>query len=156
MQSVFIDTATAMSSSSGDALAFLQRAARLLLEYNTRTELLRRRLREVAQVLGLKVQVAVGYRSITLYTPEGGYTHSQAPEFRINIAVSSVVHHIIDDVCAGRLLPAEACARLDDAERGAERHNRWILALIFGFGAAALAAFFRQGAPAFAHSPSAA
>ena len=146
----FFPLESIVPSDSTEALQFLHRAARLLLEYNIRTELIRRRISEVAKVLGLNVLVAVGYRSVTIYTPEGSHVHAQAPEFRINIAVSSRVNRALDDLCVGRATLAEANARLEQAESGAGRHNRWLLAFIFGLAASALAGLFYADAPAVA------
>lgn len=127
------------TETSSEAMLFLRRAARLLLEYNMRTELLRERLSFAAQALGVSCQVWVGYRSVTLYTPDGQYAHAQAPEFRINVAVSAATNRIIDELCAGNIRVEAAIRALDEVERTAERHNRWLLATIFGCGAGALA-----------------
>ncbi|GAA5160341.1 threonine/serine ThrE exporter family protein [Viridibacterium curvum] len=133
---------------SADVLRFLQLAARLLLEYNIRTELIRRRLAEAAKVLGLPVTVAVGYRTVTIYTAQGSHVHAQAPEFRINIAVSGKVNGLLDELAAGQLSLPAAQTALESVEREAGRHNRWLLATIFGAGAAALAALFNGDAVA--------
>lgn len=138
MSNAISDQFTSPSDAS-DAIRFLNKAARLLLEYNMRTELLRRRLHQIGHALKVPVQVWIGYRSVTLYTPDGHHTHAQAPEFRINIAVSAEVNRIIDRVCTRTMPLAEAVAALDTVEKTAERHSRWLLAVIFGLGAGALA-----------------
>ncbi|MCX9155516.1 threonine/serine exporter family protein [Niveibacterium sp. 24ML] len=121
------------------AMRFLLLAARLLLEYNMRSELLRRKLLHAAHHLGVEVLVFVSYRGVTLFSPQGRQFHAQAPELRINVAVSTRVNRVIDDLCERRIdLPA-AIAALESVERTAGRHNRWLLALIFGVAAAALA-----------------
>ncbi len=120
-------------------MRFLVLAARLLCEYNMRAELLRRKLLRAASYLGLDILVFVSYRGVTLFSPSGQQFHAQAPELRINVAVSSVVNRVIDDVCEGRIGLAEATAELESIERRAVRHNRWLLACIFGVAAAALA-----------------
>ena len=122
-----------------DELRFIQRAARLLLHYNMRTESLRQRLQEIGAALWLPLQVHVGYRTVTVYTPDGENVHAQAPEFRINIAVSAEVNRIIDKVCAGKLQLPEAIKVLDEVEKTAGRHDRWTLSLMFGLAAGALA-----------------
>lgn len=122
-----------------DELRFIQRVARLLLHYNMRTESLRLRLQEVGDALWVPLQVHIGYRTATVYTPDGVHVHAQAPEFRINIAVSAVVNRTIDKVCAGALPLPEAITILDNVEKTAERHSRWTLALVFGLAAGALA-----------------
>lgn len=128
---------------SAEALRFMQLAARLLLEYNIRTELIRRRLLEVSRSLGVPVTVAVGYRTVTLYTAHGSHVHAQAPEFRINIAIAAGVHRVLDELLARHVDVAEATLALELIEQRAARHNRWLLAAIFGLAAAALAALFR-------------
>ena len=81
----------------------------------------------------------VGYRTVTVYTPDGLHVHAQAPEFRINIAVSAEVNRTIDKVCAGKLQLPEAIRILDEVEQTAGRHSRWTLSLMFGLAAGALA-----------------
>lgn len=122
-----------------DELRFIQRAARLLLHYNMRTESLRKRLQEIGEALWVPVQIHVGYRTVTVYTPDGLHVHAQAPEFRINIAVSAEVNRTIDKVCAGKLPLADAIEILDKVEVSAGRHSRWTLSLMFGLAAGALA-----------------
>lgn len=126
-------------SVESDELRFIQRAARLLLHYNMRTESLRKRLNEIGAALDLPLQSHIGYRTVTVYTPEGLHVHAQAPEFRINIAVSALVNRTIDKVCAGQIGLPEAIDLLDRVESLAERHSRWTLSLLFGLAAGALA-----------------
>jgi len=122
-----------------DELRFIQRVARLLLQYNMRTASLRERLEEIGHALWLPLQVQVGYRTVTVYTPDGLHVHAQAPEFRINIAVSAEVNRTIDKVCAGQMLLPEAIKLLDEVEQSAGRPSRWTLSLMFGLAAGALA-----------------
>lgn len=122
-----------------DELRFIQRVARLLLHYNMRTESLRKRLQEVGNALWVPLQVHIGYRTVTVYTADGVHVHAQAPEFRINIAVSAEVNRIVDKVCAGKLALPEAIELLDNVEQTAGRHDRWTLSVMFGLGAGALA-----------------
>lgn len=140
------DTFITPSSESGgklsldsDELRFIQRVARLLLQYNMRTSSLRERIEEVGMALWLPLQVAIGYRTVTVYAPEGITVHAQAPEFRINIAVSAQVNLTIDKVCAGQMGLPEAIRILDEVETTAGRHDRWTLSLMFGLAAGALA-----------------
>lgn len=123
----------------GPALHFLVLAARLLLEYNMRAELLRRKLLRVARHLGVDIRVFVTYRGVTLFARDGHQYHAQAPELRINVAVSAEVNRIVDAVCERQIDLAAATAGLESIERSAPRHNRWLLAAIFGVAAAALA-----------------
>lgn len=124
-------------------LKFLQLAARLLLEYNFRSELVKDKLARAAGRLGITVQVYVAYRGVTLYTPEGHQFHAQAKELRINVAVSSLVSRIVERFTAGELPLADATAALETAERDASHHSGLVMALAFGCGAAALAWLLR-------------
>jgi uncharacterized membrane protein YjjP (DUF1212 family) len=137
MQMFDDSTAAKQTLAHDDALRFLQRAAHLLLEYNMRTELLRNRLQAVAKVLDVPVHVDIGYRTVTLHTPHGSL-HAQAHEIRINVAVNAAVMAIVDAVTTRSLPVREAIDALDNVVTRAPRHNRWILALIFGLAASAL------------------
>ncbi|MEC5400216.1 threonine/serine ThrE exporter family protein [Uliginosibacterium sp. H1] len=121
-------------------IALLQLAARLLLTYNLRTHQLRDRLQSLAHKLGLSVQVSILYRSINIFVADGPILHAQTAELRINVAIASRVLSILDDIEADHIDVAEGLRRLQEAESTAERHPRWILALIFGLAASALAA----------------
>lgn len=129
-------------------LRFLHLAARLLLEYNFRSELVKAKLASAAERLGVAVQVYVAYRGVTLHMPDGHEFHAQAKELRINVAVSSLVSRIVEDFAAGRLPLPEATEALAKAEHEAFRHDRWVMALAFGCGAAALAWLLRADAGA--------
>jgi uncharacterized membrane protein YjjP (DUF1212 family) len=134
--------------STPSSLRFLQEAARLLLQYNMRTALLERRLYQTAAALGQDVQIVTGYRQLTIHSADGTYAHVQVQELRINIAVSARVIQIIDELCAGLIPVEEGLRRLNEAERVAEKHNRGLLALMFGCAAAALATLLSADAPA--------
>ncbi|GAA5178454.1 hypothetical protein GCM10025771_17620 [Niveibacterium umoris] len=129
----------AFSAEPDAAMNFLHRTARLLLEYNMRSELLHRKLVRAARHLGVDVLVFVTYRGVTLFSPGGHQYHAQAPELRINVAVSAAVNGIVDAVCEDRMSLSDAIAELDSIEQRSKRHNRWLLAAIFGIAAAALA-----------------
>lgn len=131
---------------------FLQIAARLLLEYNFRSELIKVKLEEVARRVELKVSVFIEYRGITLYGPEVGQFQAQVRELRTDMAVSAEVNRILDRFVTGKLSLAESTAALESVERDAPRHARWALALIFGLGAAALARLLRADPGAIAVS----
>jgi uncharacterized membrane protein YjjP (DUF1212 family) len=130
------------------ALGFLQRAARLLLQYNMRTALLEQRLRQAAVALGQDVQILTGYRQLTIHAANGAYAHVQVHELRINVALSARVNWIVDELCAGVISVEDAVQRLDEVEHIAEKHNRWLLAFMFGCAAAALAALLSADWPA--------
>ncbi len=126
-------------SLESDELRFIQRVARLLLQYNLRTASLRERIEEIGLALWLPLQVHIGYRTVTVFAPDGVTVHAQAPEFRINVAVSAQVNLTIDKVCAGKLSLPEAIRILDEVEKTAGRHDRWTLSVMFGLAAGALA-----------------
>ena len=116
----------------------LQLAARLLLEYNLRAERLEYQLRRLAAHLRIEAQIHIAYRHVTIVA-DGRTLTVQAPELRINVAVSLGTLNIIDALCADRIGLDEGLRRLESIERTATRHARWLLVLIFGLGAAALA-----------------
>jgi uncharacterized membrane protein YjjP (DUF1212 family) len=118
----------------------LQLAARLLLEFNERSAVINRYLDRLASRLGISVSTAVAYRVVTLATPGGRIFRAQAPELRINMAVSIATLHAIDDLCIGRIEVDEAMRRLESVERTSVRHGRFVVATLFGLAAAALAA----------------
>ncbi|MDB5815986.1 MAG: yjjP [Rhodocyclales bacterium] len=130
------------------ALGFLQRAARLLLQYNMRTALLQQRLHQAAQALGIEVQIVTGYCQLTIHADDGAYAHVQVRELRIDVSVSARVNRTIDELCAGHISVEEASQRLDAVEHIAEKHRRWLLVGMFGAAAAALAALLSADVPA--------
>jgi uncharacterized membrane protein YjjP (DUF1212 family) len=121
------------------ALRFLELSARLLLEYNTRSALIERRIHQIAKHFDVRVTAAVAYREVTLVAEDGRVFHAQAPELRINVAVSLGILRVIDDLCADRIELEEAMRRLAEVERTAPRYGRWLLAAIFALAASALA-----------------
>jgi uncharacterized membrane protein YjjP (DUF1212 family) len=126
-------------SQSEAALHLLQLAARLLLEYNLRSEHIRREIDRLAKHLGESVLTFVAYRHVTFVTENGRDVHAFAPELRINVAINLRTLRVIDDLCAGRIALDEATQRLEAAERTAPRHGRWAVAALIGLAASALA-----------------
>jgi uncharacterized membrane protein YjjP (DUF1212 family) len=120
-------------------LRLLQLVARLLLEYNTRSEVIARRVGTVAAHVGAAVSVMVAYRSVTLVTADGRSVHFIAPELRVNVAVSLATQQVIEAVCANRLPVEEAIARLERITQLPPPHPRWLIAGLFGAGASAIA-----------------
>jgi uncharacterized membrane protein YjjP (DUF1212 family) len=118
----------------------LQVTARLLLEYNERSSLIHQHLDRLASCLGIAVSIVVGYRDVTLATPDGRMFRAQAPELRIDMAVSLATLGAIDDLCTGRIDVDEGMRRLESVERTSARHGRFVVAALFGLAAAALAA----------------
>jgi uncharacterized membrane protein YjjP (DUF1212 family) len=125
------------------ALRFMQMTARLLLEYSTRAEVLKRQIDRLAKHFGDGVLTVVGYRDVTLLTADNRSFHAHVPELRINVAVSSGMLSLIDDLCANQIGLDEANRRLQILERTPPNHAPWLLALIFGVAASALAWLLR-------------
>jgi len=134
------------------ALPLLQRLAALLIQYNVRSALLERQILRVADTLGVKVSVHARYRGATIYSASGRHYQAEAHELKINVAISTEANRQIDRFCSGLLGPVEFEEALRALESGAFRHNRWILATIFGLAAAALAWLLRADAAAIAVS----
>lgn len=125
------------------ALHFLQLSARLLLEYNVRSKVLERRIGQIARHLHLDVQTLAGYREVTLALADGRVLHARAPELRINVAVSARTLTVIDELCLDRIGLDEATQSLESLERLAPRHGRWVVAILFGLAASAIAWLLR-------------
>jgi uncharacterized membrane protein YjjP (DUF1212 family) len=121
------------------ALRFLRLSARLLLEYDVRTELLKRSLERVAAHLDVDLRVVVAYREVTLIVADGRSFHVPVPGLRLNAAITVEVLRVIDELCTGRLALDDAMRRLEMVERTAPRYGGWAVAAIFGMAAAALA-----------------
>jgi uncharacterized membrane protein YjjP (DUF1212 family) len=118
----------------------LQVAARLLLEYNERSALITRHLGRLASRLDIAVSTVVEYRAVTLAAPDGRMFRAQAPELRINMAVSIDTLRTIDDLCAGRIAVDEGLRRLESVEHTSVQHGKLVVTALFGLAAAALAA----------------
>jgi uncharacterized membrane protein YjjP (DUF1212 family) len=125
------------------ALRFLQSSARLLLEYNVRSKRLEVCLDQIARHLGVSVQTFVGYREVTLVLADGRGLHARAPELRINLAVNVGVQRVIDDLCQDRIALDEATRSLEAVEGLAPRHGRWLVVVLFGLAASAIAWLLR-------------
>jgi uncharacterized membrane protein YjjP (DUF1212 family) len=128
---------------SEGALRFLQLSARLLLEYNVRSKSLERRIEQIARHLSVNVQTVVGYREVTLAMADGRGFHARAPELRINVAVSAGALRVIDELCLNRIGLDEAMKSLETLERLSPRHGRWVVAVLFGLAASAIAWLLR-------------
>jgi uncharacterized membrane protein YjjP (DUF1212 family) len=134
-----VATDSGIAVADADALRFLQLCARLLLEYNVRSELIKRQIDSIARHLDVDVKTFVSYRDVTLVATGGRNFHAQAPELRINVAISLTVQRVIEALLTNDIGLDEATRRLEEVERAAPRHNRWLLAAIFGLAACALA-----------------
>jgi uncharacterized membrane protein YjjP (DUF1212 family) len=138
--------------SSDLALRFLHVSARLLLEYNVRSQSLERRIERIARHLGVNLQTIVEYRHVTLVLADGRSLQARAPELRINVAVSAGALHVIDELCLDRIGLDEATKSLEAMERLAPRHGRGMVIFLFGLAAAAIAWLLRADWAAIAVS----
>jgi uncharacterized membrane protein YjjP (DUF1212 family) len=136
------------SKPSEAALRFLQLSARLLLEYNLRSKSIERRLERIARHLGVNVQPVVAYRTVTLTLADGRSLTAQVAELRINVAASAGALHVIDELCLDRISLDDATNRLAALEAHAPRHGRWVVAVLFGLAASAIAWLLRADAGA--------
>jgi uncharacterized membrane protein YjjP (DUF1212 family) len=125
------------------ASRFLALSARILLEYNVRSSGIERNIGRIARHLGVDVQPIVGYREATLARGDGRNHHVRAPELRINVAVSAGALGIIDELCQQRIGLDEASRSLESLERLAPRHRRWVVVVLFGLAASAIAWLLR-------------
>jgi uncharacterized membrane protein YjjP (DUF1212 family) len=127
----------------GDALRLVCTAARLMLEYNVRSAVLAREVARLGRAVGVSVEPAVAYRSVTLFFADRRAAFVQVPEYRLNVAVSAGVRRLIDRVVAGALPPRDAIDAMEALQRGGPAHGRAALLLLFGLAASALAVILR-------------
>jgi uncharacterized membrane protein YjjP (DUF1212 family) len=125
------------------ALRCLQLSARLLLEYNARSEQLVRQIARLARHLGIEALIIASYRVVTIVVTDGRAVHAQAPTIRIDLAVSISTQRTIDDLCADRIGLDEAIRRLETIEQTAPHYGRWTLVAILGLSASMLALLLR-------------
>jgi uncharacterized membrane protein YjjP (DUF1212 family) len=125
------------------AWKLLQLAALLLVEYSVRAKMITRQLGRIAEHLGVRVTTSVGYREVTLHADNGTSCYVQAPELRLNAATNLRTWQTVDELCAGRIGTEEAIGRFEEISHAAPEYGRWVLALIFGVGASALAWLLR-------------
>jgi uncharacterized membrane protein YjjP (DUF1212 family) len=121
------------------ALRLLQLSARLLLEYNVRSRDIERGIARIARHVGVDVQTLVAYREVALATADGRSLRARAAELRINVAVRVATTRVIDALCLDRIGVDEATRSLEAVERVAPRHPRWVVAVLFGLAASAIA-----------------
>jgi uncharacterized membrane protein YjjP (DUF1212 family) len=138
-----LDSGGGAQLASEPELRFLHLGARLLLEYNVRSQSLERRIERIARHLGVNLHTIVGYRQVTLVLADGRSLQARVPELRINVAVSAGVQHVIDELGLNRIGLNDATKSLESLERLAPHHGRWVVALLFGLAAAAIAWLLR-------------
>jgi uncharacterized membrane protein YjjP (DUF1212 family) len=122
-----------------DAFVLLRTAARLMLEYNVRSAVLAAQVRRLGKAVGRKVEPILSYRQATLCFEDGRCVHVQAPEYRLNVAVSSGVMRLVDQVVAGVTSSGDALVAMQALEKSGGVRGRWPLAVMFGLAASALA-----------------
>ena len=74
------------------------------------------------------------------------------PELRINVAVSAGALHVIDELCLDRIGLDDAMKSLEAVESLTPRHGRWVVAVLFGLAASAIAWLLRADWAAIAVS----
>jgi uncharacterized membrane protein YjjP (DUF1212 family) len=135
--------AITITTSHADGMRLLQLTARLLLEYSARSEMIKRQVDRLARHLALRVSTVIGYREATLIEADGPCCHVQVPELRLNATVNVQTLRVIDSVCKGGVTTEEAIRRLENTGRLAPEYSLWLLTLVFGCGASALAWILR-------------
>jgi uncharacterized membrane protein YjjP (DUF1212 family) len=118
----------------------LLQAGRLLLQFNESTAQIHRTLTATARALtGQCCHFDVTYRGLTVSVPGQVPAHDSIRELRYNMAVQARVHEILEQVRLGKLGTAAALTSLRAVERETPRYSRWLVALVLGVAAGALA-----------------
>jgi uncharacterized membrane protein YjjB (DUF3815 family) len=128
-----------VSAENEPCLALLRLAARMLLEYNVRSSILKGRIDQLAAHLGINSQTVVAYRTVAIQLADGRVWLLQTPEYRLNVAVASAALRLIELVCTDRVDPPQALEQMQSLQHAGPCHKTWALALIWGAAASALA-----------------
>jgi uncharacterized membrane protein YjjP (DUF1212 family) len=121
-------------------LELLGCAGRLLLENNESTGAIHGTLTRTAQALSSEFfSVAIGYNGLALSLADEGPVLIPIRDLHYNSALQAYVHSILEGVRRGEFAPAEALARLRQAEAEVPRHSRLLAILVLGTAAASLA-----------------
>jgi uncharacterized membrane protein YjjP (DUF1212 family) len=132
---------------------FLADAGRLLLEYNDSTRAIVHSLTATSNALSSDpCRVAVTYGSITVALGDDPPTLRTVPELRLNAAVQTRTHEVLDLLRDRQIDLSEAGERLARVERDTPRHSRWLVALLLGAGACSFARLLGADAIAIAVS----
>jgi uncharacterized membrane protein YjjP (DUF1212 family) len=129
----------------------LELSARRMLEFNIRAGPLKRQIQRIGARCGMQVETIVAYRDVTL-VGDGQYYHSEAPQLRIDVAVSVEILRTIDAFCDDQIGIEETIRRLETVQQTAPKYNHFLLAIVFGIATAALAWILRADYPAIAVS----
>jgi uncharacterized membrane protein YjjP (DUF1212 family) len=118
----------------------LLQASRLLLEYNEASGALIHAVTATARSLTNEpCHVAVSYRGVSVSLGRDSPILETVKELRLNAAVQTRVHEVLDDVRRSRLDAPSALDRLDRVEADTPRHSRWLVALLIGAAASSFA-----------------
>jgi uncharacterized membrane protein YjjP (DUF1212 family) len=118
----------------------LIQAGRLLLEYNESTRGIIETLTSTAKILtAAPCHVAVSYRSIAISLGDESPVLATVKELRLNAAVHTRIHEVLEQVRCGRIDAAQALVRLSRVEADSPRHARWLVALLLGGAACGFA-----------------
>jgi uncharacterized membrane protein YjjP (DUF1212 family) len=114
----------------------LIQAGRLLLEYNESTASIVKALTATAQALTKEpCQVAISYGSIAIALGDDPPVLRTVKELRLNAAVQTQIHDVLEQVRTCRIDAETALTRLESVESDSPRHSWWLVALLFGAGA---------------------
>lgn len=118
----------------------LARAGQLLLEYNESSAATSEALVATAQSFTTeRCYVAVSYRSIVVALGDGAPVLRTVRELRLNAAVQTQIHEVLEQVRCGECDIEFALASLAQVDATTPRHPRWLVALMLGAGAASFA-----------------
>ncbi len=121
-------------------IEMLGRAGRLLLEYDESTAAIQRALTSTANAVADEpCEVVVGYGGVAVSLAGEGPMLVPVRELRYNMALQARIHDILEQVRRGELDCTDALAHLCHAEADTPRHSRWLITVIFGIAASALA-----------------
>jgi uncharacterized membrane protein YjjP (DUF1212 family) len=118
----------------------LSRAGQLLLEYNESTCAIERALTTTSQKMSKgPCEVVVAYNGVLVSLAEEKPLIRPVREFRYNAALQARVHSILQRVRDGEIDDTHALTLLNNAEVETPKHPSWLVALVLGLAAAALA-----------------
>ena len=121
-------------------IELLAYAGRLLLEYNESTGAIHRTLTATARsITHEECDIVVSYGGIAVSLPGDGPLLMPIREFRHNAALQARVHTILGQLRRGALDSATALSELKRAESLEPPYSQWLVAVVLGLAAAALA-----------------
>jgi uncharacterized membrane protein YjjP (DUF1212 family) len=123
-----------------DQTQMLSRAGQLLLENNESTGAIERALTATARKVSIgPCQVVVTYNGVHVSLADEKPLIRPVREFRYNAALQARVHSILQRVHDGEIDAPHALTLLNKAEAETPKHPGWLVALVLGMAAAALA-----------------